>query len=64
MKDQWGSLRVDVVDDEILVSLLGTSYSVIYFKLLTQFVARALWPPGGVAALPLFPGRLQAPSVN
>jgi hypothetical protein len=27
-----GKLRVDVVDDEILVSLPGTTYSVIYFK--------------------------------
>jgi hypothetical protein len=32
MSDQWGSLRIDVVDDEILVSLPETSYSVIYFK--------------------------------
>lgn len=29
---QWGKLRVDVVDDEILVSLPGTSYSVVNFK--------------------------------
>jgi len=32
MADLWGKLRVDVVDDEILVSLPGTTYSVIYFK--------------------------------
>jgi hypothetical protein len=32
MSDQWGDLRIDVVDDEILVSLPGTTYSVIYFK--------------------------------
>jgi hypothetical protein len=32
MTDQWGRLRVDIVDDEILVSLPGTSYSVLYFK--------------------------------
>ena len=28
----WGRLRLDVVDDEIIVSLPGTSYSVTYFK--------------------------------
>jgi hypothetical protein len=32
MSNQWGRLRVDIVDDEILVSLPGTSYSVVYFK--------------------------------
>jgi hypothetical protein len=32
MSNQWGNLRIDVVDDEILVSLPGTSYSVVYFK--------------------------------
>jgi hypothetical protein len=32
MSNQWGSLLVDVVDDEILVSLPGTSYIVVYFK--------------------------------
>jgi hypothetical protein len=32
LPDQWGNLRIDVVDDEILVSLPGTNYSVIYFK--------------------------------
>jgi hypothetical protein len=29
----WGRLRVDVVDDEIIVSLPGTLYSVTYYKL-------------------------------
>jgi hypothetical protein len=33
MTQSWGSLRIDVVDDEIIVSLPGTSYSVTYFKL-------------------------------
>ena len=28
----WGRLRLDVVDDEIIVSLPGTNYSVTYFK--------------------------------
>ena len=28
----WGALRIDVVDDDIIVSLPGTSYSVTYFK--------------------------------
>ena len=28
----WGTLRVDVLDDEIVVSLPGTSYTVTYFK--------------------------------
>ena len=32
MTQSWGSLRIDVVDDEIIVSLPGTSYSVTYFK--------------------------------
>jgi hypothetical protein len=32
MSESWGKLRVDVVDDEIIVSLPGTSYSVTYFK--------------------------------
>jgi hypothetical protein len=32
MSESWGKLRVDVVDDEIIVSLTGTSYSVTYFK--------------------------------
>jgi hypothetical protein len=32
MTDSWGRLRIDVVDDEIVVSLPGTSYSVTYFK--------------------------------
>ena len=29
----WGRLRIDVVDDEIVVTLPGTSYSVTYYKL-------------------------------
>jgi hypothetical protein len=32
MTEPWGRLRVDVVDDEIIVSLPGTSYNVTYFK--------------------------------
>lgn len=32
MTNPWGDLRLDVVDDEIIVSLPGTSYSVTYFK--------------------------------
>ena len=32
MTESWGKLRIDVVDDEIIVSLPGTSYSVTYFK--------------------------------
>ena len=32
MTGPWGRLRLDVVDDEIIVSLPGTSYSVTYFK--------------------------------
>jgi hypothetical protein len=32
MTDQWGNLRIDVVDDEILVLLPGTNYSVTYFN--------------------------------
>jgi len=32
MMESWGRLRIDVVDDEIIVSLPGTSYSVTYFK--------------------------------
>jgi hypothetical protein len=32
MTEPWGRLRIDVVDDEIIVSLPGTSYSVTYFK--------------------------------
>ena len=32
MMESWGRLRIDVVDDEITVSLPGTSYSVTYFK--------------------------------
>ena len=32
MMESWGRLRIDVVDDEIIVSLPCTSYSVTYFK--------------------------------
>jgi hypothetical protein len=32
MTESWGNLRVDVVDDEIIVSLPGTNYSVTYYK--------------------------------
>jgi len=32
MTERWGRLRVDVVDDEIIVSLPDTSYSVTCFK--------------------------------
>ena len=32
MTEPWGRLRLDVVDDEIIVTLPGTSYSVKYFK--------------------------------
>jgi hypothetical protein len=32
MTESWGTLRIDVVDDEIIVSLPGTSYGVTYYK--------------------------------
>jgi hypothetical protein len=32
MADPWGVLRVDVVEDEIIVALPGTTYSVTYYK--------------------------------
>jgi hypothetical protein len=32
MSDSWGILRVDVVDDEIIIALPGTTYSVTYYK--------------------------------
>jgi len=32
MTGPWGSLRIDVVDDEIIVCLPGSSYSVTYYK--------------------------------
>jgi hypothetical protein len=32
MSDSWGTLRIDLVDDEIIVSLPGTGYSITYFK--------------------------------
>jgi hypothetical protein len=33
MIDSWGELRIEVADDEIIVSLAGNSYSVTYYKL-------------------------------
>ena len=32
MNEWWRSIHVNVVNDEIIVSLPGTSYSVTYFK--------------------------------
>jgi hypothetical protein len=32
MTDTWGSLHIDVVDDEIVVHLPATSYTVTYYK--------------------------------
>ena len=32
MTDTWGSLHIDVVDDEIIVYLPATSYTVTYYK--------------------------------
>jgi hypothetical protein len=32
MTEPWGSLWIDVVDDEIIVFLPGSSYSVTYYK--------------------------------
>ena len=32
MTEPWGRLRLDVVDDEIIVSIPGTSYTVTYYK--------------------------------
>jgi hypothetical protein len=32
MTESWGRLRIDVVNDEIIVSVPGTSYRVTYFK--------------------------------
>jgi hypothetical protein len=32
MSDSWGTLRIDLVDDEIIVSLPGAGYSITYFK--------------------------------
>jgi hypothetical protein len=32
MIESWGQLRIDIVDDEIIVSLPGTRYRVTYFK--------------------------------
>ena len=36
MTELWGRLRIDVVDDEIIVALPGTSYGVTYFKRRTR----------------------------
>jgi len=33
MTEPWGRLRLDVVDDEIVVSLPGSTYTVTYYKL-------------------------------
>jgi hypothetical protein len=33
MADAWGKLTFKVVDDEIIVALPGTTYSVTYYKL-------------------------------
>ena len=33
MTESWGRLRIDAVDNEIVVTLPGTSYSVTYYKL-------------------------------
>ena len=32
MTDAWDSFHIEVVDDEIIVTLPGTTYSVTYFK--------------------------------
>jgi hypothetical protein len=32
MTESWGKLRIEVVDDENIISLPGSSYSVTYFK--------------------------------
>jgi hypothetical protein len=32
MTDAWGNLHIDVVDDEIIVTLPLTSYTVTYYK--------------------------------
>jgi hypothetical protein len=32
MTESWGKLRIEVVDDEIIITLPGTSYSVTYYK--------------------------------
>jgi hypothetical protein len=32
MTEPWGRLRLDVVDDEIIVSLPGSTYTVTYYK--------------------------------
>ena len=32
MTEPWDALRIEVVDDDIIVSLPGTTYSVTYFK--------------------------------
>lgn len=32
MPEPWGTLRIDVQDDEIIIILPGTSYTVTYYK--------------------------------
>ena len=32
MTEPWGNLRIDVVDDEIIVTLPFTDYTVTYYK--------------------------------
>jgi hypothetical protein len=32
MSETWDNLRLDVVDDEIMITLPGTTYSVTYYK--------------------------------
>jgi hypothetical protein len=32
MSETWGNLRLDVMDDEIIITLPGTTYSVTYYK--------------------------------
>ena len=32
MTEPWGALRVEAVDDEIIVTLPGTTYNVTYYK--------------------------------
>jgi hypothetical protein len=36
MTEPWGRLRLDVVDDEIIVTLPGTNYSETYFSAQTR----------------------------
>jgi hypothetical protein len=32
MTDAWGTLHIKVLDDEILITLPGTSYAVTYYR--------------------------------